>query len=321
MNFLYSLLITLFFIAGSTSASEAFKDNGSISAEVKAYCEIPAEYKNSKGGKKYGPIEEWNVSAVTYMGYLFNNLMNCNPDISKWDVSTVKEFKHMFHSAASFNQDLSEWDVANGERFDMMFWGAATFNQDLSKWDVGNGHDFYAMFYGAAAFNQDLSEWNVGNGHDFEFMFYSAAAFNQDLSRWDVGNGRGFEKMFAQAVAFNQDLSEWNVTNGQNFEHMFTNSGMNYFIGEWDFKSMGNDAERISVFISMLGVKKYDDVPHDEVQQLINFVSPTCTKKSLITLLADLIALAADKGMGGKEFDKLMNKIDDINQLMNMDDN
>jgi len=71
----------------------------------------------------------------------------------------------------------------------------------------------------------------------------------------------------------------------------------------------------------MLGVTKYDDASHDEWQQLINFVSPTCTKKSLITLLADLIALAADKGMGGKELDKLMNKIDDINQLMNMDHN
>jgi len=311
MNFLYSLLITLFFTAGSTSASEAFKDNGSIRVEVKAYCKSPAEYKNSKGGKKYGPIEGWNVSAVTSMEELFRRFKTCNPPISNWDVGAVKKFKIMFHSAASFNQDLSGWDVANGERFDMMFWGAATFNQDLSEWDVGNGHNFYAMFAGAAAFNQDLSDWNVANGVKFDYMFYGAAAFNQDLSRWDVGNGRDFEKMFAQAVAFNQDLSEWNVTNGVKFRDMFMNSGMNYFIGEWDFKSMGNDAERISVFFSMLGVTKYDDASHDEWQQLINFVSPTCTKKSLITPLADL----------RKELDKLKNKIDDIYQLMDMYDN
>jgi len=29
---------------------------------------------------------------------------------------------------------------------------------------------------------------------------------------------------------------------------MFKNSGMNYFIGEWDFKSMINDPGRINVF-------------------------------------------------------------------------
>jgi len=37
--------------------------------------------------------------------------------------------------------------------------------------------------------------------------------------------------------------------------------------------------------------------------------------------VADLIALAADKGMRGHKLDKLINKIDDINQLMDMYDN
>jgi len=37
--------------------------------------------------------------------------------------------------------------------------------------------------------------------------------------------------------------------------------------------------------------------------------------------VADLIVLAADKRMRGNYFDKLINKIDDINQLMDMYDN
>ena len=37
--------------------------------------------------------------------------------------------------------------------------------------------------------------------------------------------------------------------------------------------------------------------------------------------VADFIALAAGKGMRGQKLDKLINKIDDINQLMNMYDN
>jgi len=41
------------------------------------------------------------------------------------------------------------------------------------------------------------------------------------------------------------------VANGRNFINMFKNSGMNYFIGKWDFKSMRNDPGRISVFVSV----------------------------------------------------------------------
>jgi len=60
---------------------------------------------------------------------------------------------------------------------------------------------------------------------------------------------------------------------------MFKNSGMNYFIGEWDFKSMINDPGRINVFFSMLGVTNYDDASSDEWQQLNNLYTRNCAKK------------------------------------------
>merc|ERR1740124_360237 len=83
--------------ADITIGYEAFEDDYySIHAEVKAYCKSPAEYENSDGGQKYGPIEEWNVSAVTSMASLFYNLSYCNPNISNWDVSAVKYFSDMF---------------------------------------------------------------------------------------------------------------------------------------------------------------------------------------------------------------------------------
>jgi len=70
------------------------------------------------------------------------------------------------------------------------------------------------------------------------------------------------------------------VANGRNFINMFKNSGMNYFIGKWDFKSMRNDPGRISVYFSMLGVTNYGDASNDEWEQLNNFVAlGTCTKK------------------------------------------
>jgi len=41
------------------------------------------------------------------------------------------------------------------------------------------------------------------------------------------------------------------VANGQSFKNMFKKSGMNYFIGDWDFESMGNDSGRLSIFVSV----------------------------------------------------------------------
>jgi len=62
------------------------------------------------------------------------------------------------------------------------------------------------------------------------------------------------------------------VANGQKFRNMFKNSGMNYFIGEWDFKSMRNNAKRFSIFFSMLGGTKYDDASNAEKKQLRNLI-------------------------------------------------
>jgi len=63
------------------------------------------------------------------------------------------------------------------------------------------------------------------------------------------------------------------VGNGKEFKHMFTGSGMNHFIGDWNFKSMENGVGSLSVFFSMLGVTKYTDASNDEREQFNNFVA------------------------------------------------
>jgi len=47
---------------------------------------------------------------------------------------------------------------------------------------------------------------------------------------------------------------------------------MNYFIGEWDFESVGNDPGRISVFFSMLAVPECYDASNAEWKQLNNLI-------------------------------------------------
>ena len=44
----------------------------------------------------YGPIADWDVSAITDMSYLFNGLKNFNADISNWDTSSVTNMHEMF---------------------------------------------------------------------------------------------------------------------------------------------------------------------------------------------------------------------------------
>jgi len=39
----------------------------------------------------YGPIEDWNVSHVTSLAYLFYNMNTGNPDISKWNAGAVTD--------------------------------------------------------------------------------------------------------------------------------------------------------------------------------------------------------------------------------------
>jgi len=45
---------------------------------------------------EYGLIADWDVSAITDMSYLFQNLNNFNANISSWDTSSVTNMAYMF---------------------------------------------------------------------------------------------------------------------------------------------------------------------------------------------------------------------------------
>jgi len=45
----------------------------------------------------YGPIADWDVSAITDMSNLFSGLTNFNADISGWDTSSVTDMSSMFY--------------------------------------------------------------------------------------------------------------------------------------------------------------------------------------------------------------------------------
>ena len=69
-----------------------FTSTASLKTAVQAYNTDP-----TAAIATYGPIANWDVSAITGMSVLFYNLQNFNADISTWDTSSVTTMAGMFN--------------------------------------------------------------------------------------------------------------------------------------------------------------------------------------------------------------------------------
>ena len=117
-----------------TVCAVTFLSRVAIRSAIVACTKLSPKYDCSNS--LHGLIGEWDVSSVTDMDEIFNQVSSFNGDISKWDVSSVITMRAMFASAFSFNGDISKWNVACVIDMSGMFWRAAAFNGDLSEWDV-----------------------------------------------------------------------------------------------------------------------------------------------------------------------------------------
>ena len=68
-----------------------FTTKASLTTAVKAYNTDP-----TAAIATYGPIADWDVSAITDMSWLVYQLKNFNADISNWDTSSVTDMEGMF---------------------------------------------------------------------------------------------------------------------------------------------------------------------------------------------------------------------------------
>ena len=196
-------------------------------------------------------LNDWDVSQVTDMGFMFTLASAFNQDIGLWDVSNVRDMAFMFYGAYVFNQDIGSWDVGNVTNMAFMFQFATIFNQDIGLWDVSNVRDMALMFYGASVFNQDIGSWErnsdpndistLANVTDMQAMFSRAYVFNQDIGSWNVGNVINMSAMFYGAYVFNQDIGSWNVGNVIDMSLMFPGAYVfNQDIGSWNVGNVIN---------------------------------------------------------------------------------
>ena len=174
-------------------------------------------------------MNDWDMSNVTDMSYMFYEAYNFNQDIGDWDVSNVTEMDHMFGFASDFNQDIGDWDVSSVIDMYCMFMHASAFNQDIGDWDVSSVINMSLMFSSASFFDQDIGDWNVLNVIKMNYMFWfvtlSTANYDSLLIGWsqlslqyDVSFHGGDSKYSSGAAADARqsiiDNYDWSITDG-----------------------------------------------------------------------------------------------------------
>lgn len=85
-------------------------------------------FANSKR-EDFSGIENWNVSNVESMAFMFYNAINFNQPLNNWDVSRVGDMGKIFKNANSFNQDISNWNLDGIRGIDQMYDGAINSNK------------------------------------------------------------------------------------------------------------------------------------------------------------------------------------------------
>jgi len=130
-----------------------------------------------------------DLSGVTDLSFSFGySGIDVIPNINDWDVSTVTDMSNLFEDVTGFNQPLDKWDVSNVTMMSFMFDGASSFNQPLDSWDVRKLEDISYMFRDASSFNQSLAAWQlesfVGGIASFYMSGMSCENFSYSLYSW-----------------------------------------------------------------------------------------------------------------------------------------
>ena len=151
-------------------------------------------------------LNDIDVSEITDMSRLFENLDIKNIDISQWDVSKVENFYSMFANCSDLKSigDISSWDLHSATNLHAMFYGCFSLKSigDISRWNVSNVTTICTMFCYCGDLKEigDLSSWDVSNVKDMKSMFFSCSSLKDigDLNKWkiSISNPSDYDDMF-----------------------------------------------------------------------------------------------------------------------------
>ena len=174
--------------------------------------ELRAILKERLARNQDADLNDIDVSQITDMNNLFQDLKVGNIKIDNWDVSNVTNMRYMFFRCFEFDPiGLENWDVSNVRDMSYMFQSCQVFNSDLSGWDVSNVKYMTFMFWHCYEFKgEGLENWKVDNVEDMDGMFYYCEKFDCDLNRWNVSKVENTNRMFYKCKSLKNKPSWYN---------------------------------------------------------------------------------------------------------------
>ena len=182
-----------------------------------------------------GSIDNWDVSRIQDLSFVFYNMSTFNGNISNWDTSRVTNMNQTFARAASFNRNISTWDTSSVTNMYGTFAFADSFNGNISTWDTSKVTNMNGIFWSSSSFNGDLSTWDTSRTTDLSWSFGLATSFNGNISTWDTSRVTIMLGTFLLATSFNGDLSTWDTSRVTTMTNIFDSaSSFNGDISTWD---------------------------------------------------------------------------------------
>ena len=108
---------------------------------------------------------EPDLSSVTSMARMFHLCSNLDSStLNDWNVSNVTNMDFLFSDATAFDKSLDNWIVNNVTSMNNMFDGASSFSYSLGSWDVSNVTSMNSMLdntnLGSEDYANTLIDWN-----------------------------------------------------------------------------------------------------------------------------------------------------------------
>ena len=128
-------------------------------------------------------LESWTFDAASRP-----QLKNAWGPIWDWDVSAVRDMRGLFQDLSSFDEEIQYWNTSQVTDMSRMFYGARAFNHPIEAWDTSAVLDMSHMFRGASSFDRPIGAWNTAAVKDMSHMFRGASQFNQPIGAWDTNS-------------------------------------------------------------------------------------------------------------------------------------
>ena len=186
--------------------------------------------------ENFKPAQNWDVSNVTDMSFMFKGVLNINTTsgggtgtgITNWNVSNVTTMESMFENA-SMSISIAGWNTSSLTNMKNIMKGQPTAGYtNLPTWNVSNVTNMEGAFQNAGVNNINLSTWNVGKVTNMKNMFASngeGSTVTLTIDNWDVSVVTTMEGMF-NATRFNGNITRWDTQAVTNMNSMFQGNNL-----------------------------------------------------------------------------------------------